>query len=233
MTRISQANELAVLAGGANPEWSTQTLGAMTTYPSGSGDGVATDGAIVSYFSVTKWAAGILGRTARIDVLAFDSSSTFSLSIGGRPYFVSSGAPSVSDMMGGFVSQIGSDSSAVVTASLDGDTLVIVGNGVDPDYSITGTTSGGGASWAAVAEATEVEMYPMAYDGTVGTAGDTVWRTLGASVPVDTPSTTVSYRTGHAGRIGLYTELSGPVLDASWVSYTVAGRLGPSKLPPV
>jgi len=213
------ANDLAALAGIAEWTWTESTD--YTTWPTDGAAGVllANGG---SNFSgtpraatwVRMWSAGrALGRTV---VLSFthDATTTYTIETAFEGPYVSTTPADLATLLTDLETAINADGDKVVTVSVVGTTLVLVGNGEDPDYGMTLTVSGGSGAIACAAEPLTATIMAVASPGTYGSGvspGASAWApvadvhgVLSVSLSANVPDSTALYNVGGLGRFALY-----------------------------
>lgn len=175
MGKFELGNELAILAGGRNPQWTRQSnytgVAAFSGAPTLANSGVYLENSLVAMICV-KMRRDAHRRTARVTIPNANlAATTYTVNINGTAHNV---APAFADraaIIAALVSSInGGAQASVVTASAadedsgvaGNDTLLIVGD-VEADFTISVAVAGGDGTIAAKADPSVATLRVWSY----------------------------------------------------------------------
>jgi hypothetical protein len=231
MGQFEIANELAILAGGRNPQWVEQED--YDGAPTSAGDGVHLEDSLKTLVDV-RLREDVHRRTARVTVTTLDLTANYTVTINGTACAATGPFADRAEVINDLVTAInGSGIASAVTASaadedsgVSGvDTVKIVGD-TETDFSIDISATGTGVlACEADAVSAEMQIY-VTYGGTNAPDG---WRAplecqwtldvLGFGERFDTPGIDRMY-------VGL-SSIDGHANDGASVTYAPTVHIGP------
>lgn len=158
---FEKVNKLSVLSVGRRLKFSAQDevkSGALPGPPSSAADGTNLEDAVIAMLAV-RLREDAASRTADVTIDTVDDTATYTVTIDSNAVnYAASGGDTETEIVEGLRDAINADGtvSAIVTATVDGDTLKLSGDGAD-DYTIAVSATGSGAL-SFLADATEVDF---------------------------------------------------------------------------